>query len=335
MPGINCIKLRSVSTFEGPGISIPSTTLAQKHIRVKFQRSQQNSNNLNGKITAKILSKNELPEDCSIAEEFADNEEPIHKDLARREIEKAYKLSRLANNSLSDQNTNVSRSKADENFRERSVSAFIPSVISNGIETTRNHGVFSRPNESKRKYTDQTTKTSIVDPKVASTIVQNVMRRTNTSSKDATITKSPHKSATFKKPLKVENGSPTKSMTSIHKAEQNSNFQLKGITPSIIAPPTLTKPTLSNPNNKQKFLSMLASIISPTNIKKQPVSSPNQNKAIFDELNQMQEIAEKAIKMAASPLKKTPRNDENDEDDNSRRVLRSLPAGLPNAFSSN
>ena len=37
------------------------------------------------------------PEDCSIAEEFGENEEPIAVDLAKREVEKTYKFPKLSN----------------------------------------------------------------------------------------------------------------------------------------------------------------------------------------------------------------------------------------------
>ncbi len=103
MPGINCIRQRSASAADSQMLGCGVTT-GLRVVRLRsYRRARPVPANLHisrrpAATVRKDLSSVTAPidaEDCTIAEEFNDNEVPIHKDLERREVEKSYQLSRL------------------------------------------------------------------------------------------------------------------------------------------------------------------------------------------------------------------------------------------------
>eukprot|EP00826_Nyctotherus_ovalis_P065065 TRINITY_DN9555_c0_g1_i1.p1 TRINITY_DN9555_c0_g1~~TRINITY_DN9555_c0_g1_i1.p1 ORF type:complete len:375 (+),score=72.05 TRINITY_DN9555_c0_g1_i1:544-1668(+) len=89
-----------------PGINVV------RHYRIRIKKDAGNASFSNVKVRRKLprvrLRKNvnkaadsEQIEDCSIAEEFETNEEPIHKELERRELENVYKAPGLGNSFIS------------------------------------------------------------------------------------------------------------------------------------------------------------------------------------------------------------------------------------------
>lgn len=111
-----------------PGINVV------RHYKIKIKKDAGNASFSNVKVKRRLprvrlrknfnkAADNEQIEDCSIAEEFEMNEEPIHKELERRELENVYKAPGLGNSFVSTHANPLLRSSELARHNE---SCFLP-----------------------------------------------------------------------------------------------------------------------------------------------------------------------------------------------------------------
>jgi len=109
MPGINVIRHYALKVVKDDEKDRVKKVIVKRSLpRVRLRKT------LNSKT-----NDSEQIEDCSIAEEFEMNEEPIYKELERREMENVYKASGLGNSFLSAYNNPLLiNSQIDKSYHE-------------------------------------------------------------------------------------------------------------------------------------------------------------------------------------------------------------------------
>ena len=267
MPGINCIKPHNNSFIEKLSFPSSTTSAKQKFTRAKFQRPLYFNKSI---VSANVIT--DQPEDSLIAEEFGAGEEPIHKDLARRETEKAYKVSRLTNG------PDTSPNKTIDNVRDRSISTsfHIPNVTRNRTFFPPKAVINLGPEKMKTspsKYNSFIVSSSSNNVSNSEISVANSGARVYNNADGSGNVK---KSDTVNKALRAEKDSSAKVYYAIGKS------------PKYYCNP-LTK-------NESKLKQKLAALVNTRIFTQKEVSRQGYTESNVDELNEIAECAEDALR---------------------------------------